>query len=352
MLGSDLKVVKQLETHKKKLAELVTEMLFDRHPELDERYGEKGRQKCHDDTVYHLDYLEQAVRVDSKELFNNYLDWARTMLRERDIPKSDLVDNIIMLREAIKKVLPDAEALVLLEYVNNGLRSLKDSEEEISFLSADDPLFSEAKEYLGLLLKGNRKKAAQLIERLVDEGTPVKDIYEHIFQKTQYEVGALWQMNQITVAHEHYCTAATQLIMSQLYPRIFAMDNSNKRLVACSVAEELHELGIRMVTDFFEMEGWDTHYLGANMPDNHLVKSIKENKPDVLAISVTIPLHINKAKKLIKKLRRDPELQELKIIVGGYPFKIVPDLWKKIGADASAGSATNAIETANKLIKQ
>jgi methanogenic corrinoid protein MtbC1 len=86
------------------------------------------------------------------------------------------------------------------------------------------------------------------------------------------------------------------------------------------------------------------------MPDNHLITSIKENDPDVLAISVTIPLHISKAKKLIGKLREDPELEGLKIIVGGYPFKIVPDLWKKIGADASPGSATDAIETANKLI--
>ncbi|MDZ7717010.1 MAG: B12-binding domain-containing protein [Balneolaceae bacterium] len=108
---------------------------------------------------------------------------------------------------------------------------------------------------MDLLLTGNRKKAARLIEKLVDDGTSIKDIYEHIFQKTQYEVGALWQTNQITVAHEHYCTAATQLIMSQLYPKIFTTEKTGKRLVSCSVGNELHEIGIRMVTDFFEMEG-------------------------------------------------------------------------------------------------
>ena len=352
MPGSDRKVVQELEAHKEELAELVTSMHFERHPELYKKYGEEGRKKCYEDTIYHLDYLEQAARVNSQELFNNYLGWARTMLKERDIPQSDLFDNIVILREAIKKTLPDAETSSLLEYVNEGLSSLQNRKtEDISFLDKNDPLFDEAREYLDLLLSGERKEAAQLIEKLVNGGTPIKDIYEHIFQKTQYEVGALWQKNKITVAHEHYCTAATQLIMSQLYPKIFSMEKSDKRMVACSVADELHEIGIRMVTDFFEMEGWDTHYLGANMPDSHLTESVKEKNADVLAISVTLPLHISRAKKLIQKLREEEELKNLKIMVGGYPFKVVPDLWKKIGADASAGSAYDAIEIANRLIE-
>jgi methanogenic corrinoid protein MtbC1 len=352
MPGSEREVIQQLEAHKEELAELVTSMHFQRHPELDERYGEEGRKKCYEDAIYHLDYLEQAVRVESEELFNNYLHWARTMLQERDIPKSDLVDNMVILREAIKKVLPDAEASLLVEYVNEGLSSLQNTDaEEITFLDEDDPLFDEAREYLDLLLAGKRKEASQLIQVLVNDGTAIKDIYEHIFQKTQYEVGALWQTNQITVAHEHYCTAATQLIMSQLYPKIFAMEKSEKRLVACSVSNELHEIGIRMVTDFFEMEGWDTHYLGANMPDSHLIKSVKEKNTDVLALSVTLPLHISRTKNLIERVRKEKELENLKIMVGGYPFKMVPDLWKKIGADASAGSAHEAIEIANKLIQ-
>jgi methanogenic corrinoid protein MtbC1 len=352
MPRSDRKEVQQLEAHKEELAELFTSMHFERYPELDGKYGEEGKRKCYEDTIQHLDYLEQAVRVESKELFNNYLGWARTMLQEREMLKSDLVDNLATLRKAIKRTLPDGTASSLNEYIDDGLSSLQNTDtEDITFLHEGDPLFDEANEYLDLLLSGKRKEASQLIQTLVDEGTSIKDVYEHIFQKTQYEVGVLWQTNKITVAHEHYCTAATQLIMSQLYPKIFAMGKSDKRLVACSIAEELHEIGIRMVTDFFEMEGWDTHYLGSNMPDEHLIRSIKENDADVLAISVTLPLHIGKAKNLIAKLREDRKLENLRIIVGGYPFKTVPDLWKKIGADASAGSADEAIEIANKLIE-
>ncbi|MDZ7776615.1 MAG: hypothetical protein U5L09_13885 [Bacteroidales bacterium] len=54
--------------------------------------------------------------------------------------------------------------------------------------------------------------------------------------------------------------------MSQLYPYIFNSQRVGKSMVAATVGGELHEMGIRMVADFFEMEGWDTWYLGANAP--------------------------------------------------------------------------------------
>lgn len=73
-------------------------------------------------------------------------------------------------------------------------------------------------------------------------GTPVKEIHLHVFQPAQYEVGRLWQMNRITVAQEHYCTAATQLIMSQLYPHIFASVKNGCTLGATCVGGDLHEV--------------------------------------------------------------------------------------------------------------
>ncbi len=351
MTDSELSLVTNLKEARHELAQLITELHFKHHPELEQKYGERGRQKCYEDAVYHISYLEQALRVNSNDLFSSYLDWARTMLKERGIPEKDLLQNLSFMKEAIQKKLTDEDSQKLVEFIDIGLEFLQGNPQRSqTFLKSGEPLAAEARIYLDLLLSGNRKKAADLIEELVEKGVSIKEIYEHIFQKTQYEVGSLWQTNTISVAHEHYCTAATQLIMSSLYPRIFSMEKNGKKLVACSVADELHELGIRMVSDFFEMDGWDTHYLGANMPAEHLITSLKEFKPDVLAISVTLPMHIEKAAKLIGKVREDKQTAKIKIMVGGYPFSIVPDLWEKIGADSSAESAKEAIKIANKLL--
>ena len=136
--------------------------------------------------------------------------------------------------------------------------------------------------YLEALLGGDRQTASRLLLDAVESGTPLKDIYQ-VFQRSQYEIGRLWQMNKITVAQEHYCSAATQLIMSLLYPRVFNTERIGRTLVAACVQGDLHEIGMRIVANFFELEGWGTSYLGANMPTSGIVDALVQRRPDALA---------------------------------------------------------------------
>ena len=97
----------------------------------------------------------------------------------------------------------------------------------------------------------------------IEAGTPLKDIYLNVFQETQKETGRLWQLSKITVAQEHFITAATQLIMAQLYTYLFTSEKKNKTIIVSCVQGELHEIGARMVADLFEMDGWNSYYFGA-----------------------------------------------------------------------------------------
>ena len=202
--------------------------------------------------------------------------------------------------------------------------------------------------YLDHLLAGRRREAADLITDCLDrQGIALREVYLGIFQPAQYEVGRLWQENLISVAHEHYCTATTQLIMAGLYPRIFSERRAGRTLVACCVGGELHELGMRMVADFFELDGWDTWFLGGNTPDDAVVRMTAEKGADVLAISVTYNLHL--AKRLVAEVRKSPNCQGVRILLGGFPFTRRPDLATSMGADATAGDATEAVRTAVRL---
>ncbi len=352
MKSEEFNFIKELEEKKSKLAEVITEFHFLHHPELVKRYGEAGQKKCKEDASHHLNYLIEAVKFDSIELFNHYLEWAWHMLEARNIPKHDLISNIGFMHSAISEHIGGTGTESAHKIIESGVEHLKNLHlRSETHLLKSNPLYEEAGDYLGLLLDAKRGHAAELIDELVERGVSVQDIYEHIFQVTQYEIGVLWQRNEINVAHEHYCTAATQLIMSRLYPIIFSTSKHGAKLVACSVSNELHEMGIRMVSDFFEMNGWDTYYMGSNMPNAQLIHSLLENEADLFAISVTLPVHIGKVKTLIEQIRERDDLKDLKIMAGGYPFAIIPDLEKKIGADATAKSAGQAIETANALVQ-
>jgi len=340
-----------LDTQRDSLANAIVAQHYALQPELEERYGEKGRIKCLEDANYHLTYLAEAIAASHPSLFANYVAWAKVLLTGIGIPSEELAKNIQVVRDTLKNALSEETAAIVDEYIEQGLTQLPELPSELpTFIESNEPHAELALQYLNILLRGERHVASRLILDAVEGGINVKDIYMHIFQRSQYEIGRLWQMNQISVAQEHYCTAATQLIMSQLYPYIFATERKNHTLVATCVGGELHELGVRMVTDFFEIEGWDTYYLGANTPTPSILQALKERNADVLAVSATMTFHVRAVSELIAAVRSKEGFQNIKIMVGGYPFNIEPALWKQVGADAYAHDAKKAIEVGNTFL--
>lgn len=334
------------------LAVNIMERHYAVHPEFEERYGKKGRVKCLEDANYHLTYLSEAIAASHPSLFANYVAWAKVLLTGIGISIQDLVENLEIVRTVLIEKLPEEMQSLVNAYLDEGLTQLPLSPSTLpTFFEEAEPHAELAQQYLDTLLRGERQRASHLILEAVDKDKiSVKDIYLHVFQRSQYEIGRLWQMNQISVAQEHYCTAATQLIMSQLYTYIFATKRLDHTLVATCVGGDLHEIGVRMVADFFEMEGWDTYYLGANMPTPSVLQELEERDAEVLAISATMTFHIRAVKELITAVRIHGLFQRVKIIVGGYPFNSEPTLWQQIGADAYAPNAKEAIVVASTLV--
>lgn len=331
------------------LAALVTEREYRGRPELEGRYGPIGPEKSRQDARYHLSYLAQAVAAESPELYVDYLGWAKVVLARRNVRPDDLLHHMECLGHVVAERLPEDLLPVVRPILEAGIERLPTLPENLpSLIGADRPHAALAHQYLQALLAGDRHRAGDVIMGAVDRGVSVRDLYLHVFQQAQWEVGRLWQVNEINVAQEHYCTAATQLIMSRLYPLVFGGEKVGRTLVATCVAGDLHELGIRMVSDFFEMEGWDTYYLGANTPTSSVIRTLEEREADVLAVSATIAYHVDAVADLIREVRRRSDLDEVVILVGGYPFNQEPDLWSKVGADGYAADADEAIALANR----
>lgn len=341
----------QLRAMQAALAEGLVNRQFAAQPELTQRYGPAGREKCLQDANYHLGFLADAMDAGNPALFANYIAWAKVMLGKRGIPAGDLARHLETTRAVVGPALAGEAGDLAVEYLNAGLARLPSLPTDLpTCLIPDAPQAELARAYLGALLKGERHIASRLVLDAVTAGVPVKEIYLHVFQTAQYEVGRLWQVNEISVAQEHYCTAATQLIMSQLYPHVFASEKGAGTMVATCVAGDLHEIGVRMVTDFFELDGWNTFYLGASMPNQSVVDTVVQRHAQVLCISATISSHLHAVGELIAKVRADARCQGVKILVGGYPFLVAPELWRKLGADGSAPNAQAAITLANQLV--
>lgn len=74
--------------------------------------------------------------------------------------------------------------------------------------------------YQKYLLEGKRHECSSIVKDYLAENHSFKELYEKVLTVALYEVGRLWEQNQITVAAEHLATAITEGILNELYPKI------------------------------------------------------------------------------------------------------------------------------------
>jgi MerR family transcriptional regulator, light-induced transcriptional regulator len=229
-------------------------------------------------------------------------------------------------------------------------RSGSSSPEESDY----DPLSPLARRYLDTLLAGSREEAGRLVLRALQRGDSLQAVYREVFERTLQEVGLLWAEGKLSVAAEHHFSLATQQIMSQLYPRLLETRKSARELtcVCLAVSGEQHEIGARIVADFLELEGWRTYFLGSNLSFEDILQAVRERRPDVLALSATMPHNAESVVRVIRLIRESPQLRSVRILVGGQAFNLDSGRWERTGADGYAANAEEAVKAAGRIVNE
>lgn len=328
----------------------ITDYYYEKNPVLMQRYGAAGRQHSISDTTFHLQFLIAALGCDSPDIFSSYNKWAVTMLQARGVKQEDLVANLQSIQEVLERYVPAELFPMVKSYLDQAIiAAAEPSQIAISFFEGDFLNSDLAKHYLESLLARKRDCAVEAVVDGVANGVSLQSLYVDVFPRVQREVGRLWQLNQISVAEEHYCSAATQLAISQLYPYVRSSWKANCRhqsVVAACVGNELHEIGMRTVADCLEANGWETIYLGANQPIQGVVDAITNSKSKVLALSVSMAFNVRRLSSFIEQVR---SRTDVRVLVGGNVFRTTEGLWRKVGADAYAADAGEATERVKQL---
>ncbi len=289
----------------------------------------------------HLEALDCALTMNAPELLADQLRWQRVRLESAgaDFGPEDVVRSI---RATLAPHLDDAGQRAVAE-IQNAAAVLGESGEVADSVGGLGE--GRAHDYLQATLSGRRDEAIGVIRDAMLDEVDVADIMLDILAPAQIELGRLWERGEISIAHEHYTTAITQLSLSLLYPRLLLNRTLlGRSLVATSVGSEAHEVGIRMIADLMEQEGWRTTYLGADLPHAEIIDSVAQHRAEVLAVSATMAGHIRGVRELIAALRADPRCRNVRVLVGGRPFTLNSRLAADVGADGWAPSAREALE--------
>jgi methanogenic corrinoid protein MtbC1 len=177
--------------------------------------------------------------------------------------------------------------------------------------------------YLSALLQGKRALAHEFCFQFIEDGHSIKELYEEIMKPALYEVGKLWEHNKISVATEHLATAISEGILNSLYTSIIPWQYNGKKVVLACVEKEEHQVGIKMVADVFEMNQWESFYLGTGFPSSELIKYIKDLKPDLIGISLSVYFNFSNLKQMLNDFKA--EFPHTDILVGGQALSYLSD---------------------------
>lgn len=332
------------------VAVAITARTFARDRELQKKYGDLGRKKCEEDTVYHLHYLAEAAANNSPKMFVDYVGWAKIMLCSRGMDAAKLAQNLDAMVHVLRLKSPRDCKKIFARFIGSAAAQLHKLPESLpSFIDGGNPLAELADSYLRSLLLLNREEAISLVLRRLESGLTIRELFRLVIHPVQQEVGRLWQENRISVVQEHYCSAATDLLISRVQRRFVGVSRSVAAIAICPDGEE-HSLGIKMFADLLESDGWMVAYLGAKCPMADVLKLIRIHGTDLVAISVATLLNLAKARELIKGIRSLPVEHAPVIIVGGAAVNSNPEICEHLEADGWAADVSEGVDVANRLV--
>lgn len=189
-------------------------------------------------------------------------------------------------------------------------------------------------EFLKAFDEDNKDRCVEIALQSIESGSySIPFLYEEVLKNALYSIDEC--KDEDCIWKEHVKTAIVKTVIDSLYPQIIKLKKqatpTNQRVVLACPEKEYHEVGLRMIDDFFSILGYDTIFIGTNTPKNQVLNAVKKTKPDYLAISVTDYYLLFEAQKLIQKVKKFDA--GIKIIVGGRAFKQNYSLIKEIGGD-------------------
>ncbi len=188
------------------------------------------------------------------------------------------------------------------------------------------------------LIALNHNGAEAIIREVSGLNSPMQVAGELITQVLE-KIGEAWDKGNISLSQVYMSGVICEKIIDKLLPPADPSRKGQPKM-AIAVFEDYHQLGKRIIYSTLRASGFEIMDLGAGLDIESIVDIVNKEKIKILLLSVLmLPAALN-----IKKLKVRLSGKDVKIIVGGAPFRFDSELWKEIGADACGTDSSQALE--------
>lgn len=136
------------------------------------------------------------------------------------------------------------------------------------------------------------------------------------------DTGAAWQTGKTAIWEEHLASSTVRTIVEILYPGVLKakaeVEPAGRTVLLACPPEEGHDLGLRMVSDRFDMAGWTTYFLGPDTPVDEIADAAARLGVDAVVMSSSTHYHRLAVRHAVDALKK--RLPGVDVWVGGPAF--------------------------------
>ncbi len=137
------------------------------------------------------------------------------------------------------------------------------------------------------LIAGDETAAMKIGRRLIDEGTPIKDLIQSVLVPPLHQIGMQWHTGALTIWEEHRASSIVERLIGNLAPN--PRGRRRGTAVVMGVAGDRHSLPTTMAAVVLRADHWRVHHLGSDLPTEQIEKFCKQNDVDLAVLTVTNP---------------------------------------------------------------
>jgi methanogenic corrinoid protein MtbC1 len=159
------------------------------------------------------------------------------------------------------------------------------------------------------------------------------------------QVGEKWDKGEFSLAQGYVAHRIVDDALNrfQQQPEPSAVGWNGLRPVVLGNAEDdLHGLGLRIVSTFLQSAGWEVHNLGTDVEHRLMVDRAEETGARVIGVSAMIFTTAENIRRVRDEIDRRGLGGRIRLAVGGAVFKFRPELVDLVGGDGTAANASMA----------
>ncbi len=195
------------------------------------------------------------------------------------------------------------------------------------------------------LLSIDRIDSKAIVDKLRENFQPL-EIAEKVIVPALERIGTGWEEGRIALSQVYMSGKISEELVDSLLPQGCPGRKNSPRL-AIAVLDDYHMLGKRIVYSILRADGFDILDYGTMASDN-LVNRAQQDQIEILLIStLMLPSALN-VKDVTRSIKNSDS--NIKVVVGGAPFRFDEDLWQEVGADAMGHNASEAVEIITQVL--